>query len=214
VLVEGLRRGDERSFLELLQRHQGVMLRLARTHVPSDATAEDVVQETWLAILRGIDGFDERSSLKTWMYRILMNRAKTMGGQRGRRSTPDTVAVHRELDRSEPAVSADRFLDGGSWPGHWKQPPLSWERPASGEASSTLTRVVVEAISSLAPAQRLVVTLRDVEHWSAADVCDVLDLSETTQRVLLHRARSKVRQRIEDHFRAGGIQPDHDDRHR
>jgi RNA polymerase sigma-70 factor (ECF subfamily) len=175
------------------------MLRLARSHVASEATAEDVVQETWVAILHGIDGFDGRSSLKTWMYRILTNRAKTMG-QRERRATPDTVAVNREVDRSEPAVAADRFLVDGPWPGHWKRPPLSWEKPISAEATAPVAQVVTSAIATLPPAQRLVITLRDVECWSAAEVCNVLELSETNQRVLLHRARSKVRQRLEDHF--------------
>ena len=202
VLVDALRKGSEGAFRGLLERHQGAMLRLARYHVASEATAEDVVQETWLAILRGIEGFDNRSSLKTWMFRILTNRAKTMG-ERERKSSPDSDAVVHELDRSEPAVSADRFLDAldGPWPGHWKQPPLEWEWAAGDKTGSSVGQVVADAIASLSPMQHLVITLRDVECWNAADVCSVLELSETNQRVLLHRARSKVRQHLELHFR-------------
>lgn len=125
LLVAALRRGSEAAFLTLVQRHEGAMLRIARLHVATTASAEDVVQETWVAVLKGIGGFDGRASLTTWMYRILTNRAKTMG-TRERRSTPDTAAVTRELDHVDPAVPADRFLDAldTAWPGHWKQPPL------------------------------------------------------------------------------------------
>lgn len=202
MLVEGVRKGDERAFLLLLERHQGAMLRLARFYVANEATAEDVVQETWIAILRGIHGFDGRSSLKTWMYRILTNRAKTIG-VREHKSVPDGALVAHEVDRSEPAVPADRFLDllDNSWPGHWRQPPLAWERTSGRRNGASVAQVVLEAIDALSSVQKVVITLRDIECWSAAEVCNALELSETNQRVLLHRARSKVRQHLETHFR-------------
>lgn len=201
-MVDGIRTGDERAFVLLLERHQGAMLRLARFYVASEATAEDVVQETWIAILGGINGFDGRSSLKTWMYRILTNRAKSIG-VRERKSLPDGALVALEVDRSERAVPADRFLDllDSSWPGHWRQPPLEWERKSGGRNGASIAQVVLEAIDALSPVQKVVITLRDIECWSAAEVCNVLELSETNQRVLLHRARSKVRQHLETNFR-------------
>jgi RNA polymerase sigma-70 factor (ECF subfamily) len=205
--VRRMRDGDETAFLSLLHRHQGPMLRLARLHVASDATAEDVVQETWIAVLRGIDRFDGRSSLKTWMYRILTNRAKTTG-QRERRTTTDADAVQREVDRAVPAVPADRFLDphDSAWPGHWRQPPLDWERDLQPCGTSSLTEVVGAAIERLPPVQRVVITLRDVECLSAKDVCEVLDLTDSNQRVLLHRARSKVREQLEVHFQERSLE--------
>lgn len=201
-LVEGLRGGNEAAFRALLRRHEGAMLRLARFHVSCDAAAEDVVQETWLAILRGIDGFDGRSTLKTWMYRILTNRAKTTGQREGRALT-DSAAVAREVERKEPAVPADRFLDPlAVWPRHWSQPPLAWEAGRGGDDIASVAEVVAQAIATLTSMQRIVITLRDGECWTARDVCNVLSLTETNQRVLLHRARSKVRQHLEHHFGA------------
>ena len=176
------------------------MLRLARFHVSCDAAAEDVVQETWLAVLRGIDTFDGRSTLQTWLHRILTNRAKTMGQREGR-SLPDTVAVALEMERKEPAVPADRFLDTlASWPGSWSSPPLEWEVDRGADEMASPAAVIAQAIATLAPIQRIVITLRDVESWTAPAVCNVLALTETNQRVLLHRARSKVRQHLEHHF--------------
>jgi RNA polymerase sigma-70 factor (ECF subfamily) len=202
ALVAGLRAGDETAFLTLIRRHQAPMLRVARAYVSSHATAEDVVQETWLAVLRGVDGFDGRSSLKTWLYRILINRAKT-AGQRDRRCVPDSQFGPPESDGSEPAVAARHFLDAldPQWPQHWKQPPLPWERSVEDRlVTSETIGVVGDAINDLPPGQRLVVTLRDVECWTAQEVCRVLGLAETNQRVILHRARSKVRQRLESYY--------------
>ncbi len=202
ALVAGLRAGDEAAFLTLIRRHQASMLRIARVYVASHASAEDVVQETWLAVLRGVDRFDGRSSLKTWMYRILVNRAKT-AGQRERRCVPDSQFAPHQPDGSEPAVAAERFLDAlhPQWPQHWKHPPLPWERSVEDRlVTAEAVGVVGDAINDLPPAQRLVVTLRDVECWTAQEVCRVLGLSESNQRVVLHRARGKVRQRLENYY--------------
>lgn len=195
-LVERLRAGDEAAFLALLRRHQTPMLRMARIYVSSQATAEDVVQETWLAVLRGVDGFQGRSSLETWMYRILTNRAKT-ASQRERRCHPDSASAPSHME--VPEARADRWLDGGD--GEWRRdprhPPPTWA-PSVEDAlvRSEEVALVCSAINLLPPLQRLVITLRDVERWTAAEVCDALELSPTNQRVLLHRARSKVRKRF------------------
>ena len=201
ALVAGLRAGDDTAFLTLIRRHQASMLRIARVYVASHASAEDVVQETWLAVLRGVDRFDGRSSLTTWLYRILINRAKT-AGERDRRCVPDSQFALHQHDGSEPAVAAESVVDAPCplWH-HWKQPPLPWEQVIEdGLVTSEAVGVVGAAINDLPPAQRLVVTLRDVECRTAREVCGVLGLSATNQRVILHRARHKVRQRLESYY--------------
>src|ERR1041384_8362995 len=163
-----------------------MLVRVARMCVSTDAAAEDVAAETWLAVLEGMDRFEGRSSLKTWVFRILTNRAKTRGIREGR-SLPFS-----SLEPDEPAVDAERFHGGDhAWPGHWSAPPSQFpeQRLLAGE-----TREVIErAIEALPPTQRTVISLRDIEGWSADEVCNALTLSETNQRVLLHRARSAVR---------------------
>jgi RNA polymerase sigma-70 factor (ECF subfamily) len=201
ALVAGVRAGDEDAFLTLTRRHQGPMLRVARAYVSSYDTAEDVVQETWLAVLHGVERFEGRSSLKTWLYRILINRAKS-AGQRDRRGVPDPPFAPPDLDGSEPFAGAERFYDAShpQWAGRWKLPPTPWECTVEDRVvTSELVGVVVAAINDLPPAQRLVVTLRDVECWTAQEVCGALGLSETNQRVILHRGRGKVRQRLESY---------------
>ncbi len=203
ALLAGLRAGDEDAFVALTRHHGGPMLRVARRYVSSHAAAEDVVQETWLAVLRGVDRFDGRSSLKTWLYRILVNRAKT-AGQRDRRCVPDPPFSPQDLAGSEPAVGPERFYDVShpQWAGRWKQPPTPWECSVEDRlVTSEAVGVVGAAINDLPPAQRLVVTLRDVECWTAQEVCSVFGLSETNQRVILHRGRGKVRQRLESDYR-------------
>jgi RNA polymerase sigma-70 factor (ECF subfamily) len=197
-LVERLRRRDESVFEELMRMYDAMLLRVAQIYVASRAVAEDVVQETWIAVLNGIDRFEGRSSLKTWIFRILTNIAKTRGQREGR--TVPFSALERPDAVPEAAVDADRFLpaDHERWPGHWASKPEAWpeERLLAGE-----TRAVVErAIEQLPPAQRAVISLRDIEGWSAEDTCNALELTETNQRVLLHRARSKVRQALENYF--------------
>jgi len=197
-LVEALRGGDERAFEDLIRMYQAALLRVAQIYVSSRAVAEEVVQETWLAVLNGIDRFEGRSSLKTWIFRILANRAKTRAQREGR--TIPFSALRSPEGVPEPAVDADRFNDGEHprWPGHWASPPAEWpEERLLGEETQ---RLIDDAIERLPAAQRAVITLRDVQGWSADEVCNALELSETNQRVLLHRARSKVRRALEDYL--------------
>jgi RNA polymerase sigma-70 factor (ECF subfamily) len=191
-VVEGLRAGDEEVFMELIRALNPSLLRVARMFVPTAALAEDVVQETWLAVLNGIDRFEGRSSLKTWIFRILTNTAKTRG-ERERRSVPFS-ALDTEDGGFEPAVERSRFTGTGQWavlPRAWPEDRLL--------AKETLS-VVERAIERLPPNQRTVITLRDVEGWTADEVRNALELSETNQRVLLHRARAKVRRSLEQYL--------------
>jgi len=184
-----------------VERYSPSMLRIASLYTPSRAVAEDVVQETWLGVLQGLDRFEGRSSLKTWIFRILTNRAKTRG-QRERRSIPFSSLADRETDPSEPAVDPSRFQsDDDRFPHGWASPPASWDEVPEERLLSTETlSKVEEAIAELPEMQRLVITLRDIEGWSSQEVCNFLDISETNQRVLLHRARSKVRRALEEYL--------------
>jgi RNA polymerase sigma-70 factor (ECF subfamily) len=201
ALVSALRAGDEGTFAALVDGWSGWMLRLAREHVPTAGVAEEVVQETWLGVLAGIDRFEGRSSLKTWIFRILTNRAKTRG-QRERRSIPFSSLADRESEGSDPAVDPSRFIGEDDRFAHgWASPPTSWEDVPEDRLLSTETlSKVQEAIARLPEMQRLVITLRDIEGWSSQEVCNFLDISETNQRVLLHRARSKVRKALEEYL--------------
>ena len=200
-LIERLRAGDQAAFMELVDRHSAAMLRVAQMFVPSRAVAEEVVQETWLGVLRGIDGFEGRSSLRTWLFRILTNRAKTRG-ERESRTVPFSALAARESEGDEPAVDPDRFTrpdDGG--PGFWAEPPRRWEEsPERSLQSSEAMSMVRGVVEGLPRTQRLVITMRDLEGWPSEEVCNVLEISETNQRVLLHRARSKVRSALEGYF--------------
>ena len=197
-VVDALRRRDEAAFERLLREHHAALLRVARIYVPSAAVAEEVVQETWLAVLNGIDRFEGRSSLKTWLFRILTNIAKTRAQREGR--TLPFSALQRPDAVPEPAVEPERFLDAEHprWPGHWASKPTAWpeERLLDAETRATIER----AIEALPPAQRAAISLRDVEGWSSEEVCNALGVSETNQRVLLHRARSKVRRALEEYL--------------
>jgi RNA polymerase sigma-70 factor, ECF subfamily len=199
-LIDALRRGEESAFLALIQRHQSSMLRVAQSFVSSAAVAEEVVQETWLGVLRGLDGFQGRSSLRSWIFSILANCARTRGARESR-SAPFSSFTSREED--EPAVDPSRFLgpDHPRWPGHWASPPEQWaeEKLATRETLEFVRR----AIEGLPPAQRQVITLRDVEGCSSPETCQALGISEGNQRVLLHRARSKVRAKVEEFMREG-----------
>jgi RNA polymerase sigma-70 factor, ECF subfamily len=202
-LIEGLRAGDEAAFTALVEAYGPMLMRLAMMHVPSRAVAEEVVQETWLAVLNGIDRFQGRSSLKTWITSILLNTARTRG-ERERRVLPFSLLRRRgEEGRDEPAVDADRFQGRrGEHPGAWARPPIDWGPPEERLASAAARDLLLEAIAELPPRQRDVIALRDISGWSAEEVRNALDLSETNQRVLLHRARSKVRSALENHFEA------------
>jgi RNA polymerase sigma-70 factor (ECF subfamily) len=191
-LVERLRAGDEEAFMELIRMLNPSLLRVARMFVPTTAQAEDVVQETWLAVLNGIDRFEGRSSLKTWIFRILSNTAKTLG-ERERRSVPFS-ALDTEQGGFEPAVERSRFTGTG----HWAVLPRAW--PEDRLLAKETLAVIERAIQGLPPTQRMVVTLRDVEGWTADEVRNALELSETNQRVLLHRGRAKVRRALEQYL--------------
>jgi len=189
-LVAALRAGDEAAFKQLIDRYHASLVRVARAYVPTRALAEEVAQETWLAVVEGIGRFEGRSSLKTWLFRILTNRAKTRG-VRESRSLPFS-----SFETDDAAVEPERFKGPGErWTGHWNDPPREFpeERLLAAETRS----VIEEAIEKLPPTQRTVITMRDVDGWSAEEVCNALTLSETNQRVLLHRARSAVRAALE-----------------
>jgi RNA polymerase sigma-70 factor (ECF subfamily) len=190
ALVEGLRRGDEDAFLRLVDLHGGSMLRVARSFVPTYALAEEVVQEAWLGVIRGIHGFEGRSSLKTWIFRIVVNTARTRG-VREARSVPFSSLG------AEAAVEPERFLgpDHPGTPGAWATPPHEW--PALRLEQKETRTVIATTIAELPPLQRQVISLRDIEGWSAEETCNALDLTETNQRVLLHRARARVRRALE-----------------
>ncbi len=195
LLVAALRAGDEVAFGDLVDRYYGVMQRVARQYVATKEAAEDVVQETFLGVIQGIGRFEGRSSLKTWMFRILVNRARTRGQREGR-SRPFS-ALTLGLDEDEPAVDPDRFASEGRWAGYWSSPPSAEHLPEASVLAAELGDELRVAIDGLPPAQRTVLDLRDVQGLSAAEVCELLELSEANQRVLLHRARSKARAALE-----------------
>jgi RNA polymerase sigma-70 factor (ECF subfamily) len=201
ALVTALRRGDEDAFRTLVDEHGPFLLRLALMHVPSRAIAEEAVQDTWLAVLNGIDRFEGRSSLRTWIAGILLNISRTRG-RRERRVLPFSfLARRREEGRDEPAVDPDRFQSlRDSRPGEWARPPAEWASPEERLATEEARRILLEAIAELPVRQREVIALRDISGWSAAEARNALGLSETNQRVLLHRARSKVRAALEGYF--------------
>jgi RNA polymerase sigma-70 factor (ECF subfamily) len=199
-LIVALRDRDEAAFVELIRSYHSSMLRVAQIYVSSRAVAEEVIQETWVGVLRGIDRFEGRSSLKTWIFRILTNTAKTRAEREGRAipfSALEPVRV------PEPAVAPERFLpdDHPHWPGHWGSAPASWAALPEERLIGKETRgIVAEAIDSLPASQRAVISLRDIEGWESEEVCNVVGISETNQRVLLHRARSKVRRELEKYL--------------
>jgi RNA polymerase sigma-70 factor (ECF subfamily) len=200
-LVDSLRAGDESAFEVLIDRYHSSLLRLAMFYVPSRAVAEDVVQETWLGVLQGLARFEGRSSLKTWIFRILTNRARTRGQREGR-SIPFSAVWSADDDPAEPAVDADRFRPPeDKWHGGWVSFPRNWDELPEERLLSAETRAQIQqAIDALPDSQREVITLRDVEGWASEEVCNVLDISESNQRVLLHRARSKVRRALEQYL--------------
>jgi RNA polymerase sigma-70 factor (ECF subfamily) len=198
ALIAGLRAGDEQAFATLLDRYYATMLRVARLHVATAEAAEDVVQETFLGVIQGIARFEHRSSLRTWMFRILVNRAKTRGEREGR-SRPFSFFA-QELESGEASVDPDRFVAEGRWAGLWAAPPVERNLPEARLLAAEAGERLTAAIDALPPAQRTVITLRDVEGLSAAEVCELLEVSEANQRVLLHRARSKVRSTLEDYL--------------
>lgn len=204
-LLAALRRRDEHAFAGLVNRYQGPLIRLAMVYAPSPAVAEEIVQDAWLGVIQGIDRFEGRASLKTWIFRILVNRARTRAEREGR-TLPFSALNDEATHSGEPAVSPDRFLgaDHPEWAFHWSAPPSSWGgSPEERLLQRETLALVAQAIATLPPGQRQVITLRDVDGLSSEEVCNVLEISETNQRVLLHRARSRVRGLLERHMDAG-----------
>lgn len=193
ALIAELRARNPSAFSDLIDRYQGPLLRLAMTFVPSRAVAEEVVQETWLGVLDGLDAFEGRSTLKTWIFRILTNRARTRG-VREHRTVPFSAFADTDGDH-EPAVEAARFKPDGMW----GIPPRRWQDDTAEQALMTQEAMehLERAIAALPPNQRAVVTLRDIDGVESDEVCNILDISETNQRVLLHRARSRLRAALE-----------------
>jgi len=192
ALLGRLRGGDQSAFLALVTRYNGSMQRVARGFVPNDAVAEEVVQDTWIGVVRGIDRFEGRSSFKTWLFRILVNRARTTGVREHR---------HDTFDPTEPVVGPDRF-DGS---GAWAEPLTPWESDSDDRVvAAAWGPSLRSALDDLPDRQRDVVVLRDVEGLSAEDVCVVLGISEGNQRVLLHRGRSRLRTALESELTRRG----------
>ncbi len=202
-LIADLRRGDEAAFMRLVEQYQVAMVRLAQVYVGDLAVAQEVAQETWLAVLRNLDQFEARSSFKTWLFRILVNGARTRA-QRERRSVPFSALGDPDEAASDdgPGVAPERFYaEDGPHPGGWVTFPQSWARLPEARVTSQETRAcLLAAIERLPMNQRSVIRLRDVEGYSADEVCDMLGIGAANQRVLLHRARSRVRQALEAHF--------------
>lgn len=202
ALVAALRRGDESAFRQLVAQYHTSLIRIAQMFVDDRAIAEQVAQETWLGVLRGLPRFEGRSSLKTWLFTIVSNLAKTRG-KREKRSLPFSTFEKYDRDTDEPAVPAERFRGSDDpYAGHWATHPAHWDGdPVSYALNQEILAYLESAVSHLPEQQRAVITLRDIEGWSAEHVCNALGITETNQRVLLHRARSKVRRALEEYFR-------------
>lgn len=205
-LVEALRAGDEAAFAALVDELTPALMRVALMHVPSRAVAEEVVGDTWLGVINGIDRFESRSALRTWIFQILLNIARTRG-KREKRTLPFASLRRRaEEGRDEPAVDADRFQGpDGQLPGGWARPPQEWQGVEARIESDETRGVLLDAIRALPPRQRDVIALRDIQGYSAEEARNALGLSETNQRVLLHRARSKVRAALEAYMEAANV---------
>jgi len=197
ALVAALRSGDERAFAGLVDRYHTSMVRVARAYVSSKEAAEDVVQDAWLGVVQGLGRFEGRSSLKTWMFRIVINKAMTRGS-RDARSVPFS-----SLGPAEPSVEPSRFVDSGRWAGFWSSLPSASDVPERVLLSQEARAMVDAVLATLPPNQRLVITLRDIQGFSADETCDLLGVSEANQRVLLHRARGRVRSALEEYLGAG-----------
>ena len=201
-MLARLRAGDEQAFRQLVTRHDRAMRRLAMTFVATESVAAEVVQETWLAVIRGLADFQERCALKTWIFRILVNRAQTRGARERRILPFSSLANGDPGSGDDVSVDPDRFLGPGTtFDGYWAvSPSRFFELPEERLLARETTRMVAEAINALPARQQQVIRLRDIEGWEAEDVCESLGLSAANQRVLLHRARSAVRAALESHF--------------
>ena len=193
AIVAGVRSGDEAVFAQLLDDWSRSMLLLARTFVSTEASAEEVVQDTWLAVIRGIDRFEGRSSLRTWVYRILVNTAKTRGIRESRTVPWSSLADEDHGPTVDPALFRDA---GDQYPGGWRTFPLAWPSSEGTVLAGEVRAQVRAAIEALPDRQRLVITLRDVLGHTSGEVCEMLEISGPNQRVLLHRARASVRNQL------------------
>ncbi|MFG1625420.1 RNA polymerase sigma factor [Kribbella sp. NPDC049227] len=199
VLLERLRTGDEDMFALLLDGWSGGMRRVARSFVSTEESAAEVVQETWLAVIEGIGRFEGRSSLKTWVYRILTNTAKRRGTREHK------VVPMSSIDDQGPTVDPSRFRPAGDpFPGHWWDYPPAWSSPEQGLLTAEVRASLTEALAALPERQRLVVVLRDIEGCPYDEVCELLGITAANQRVLLHRARAFLRGRLEDFYQREG----------
>lgn len=196
ALVSALQHGDEQVFTGLVARWSGTMLRIALAHVSQRAIAEEIVQEAWLTMLRTLDRFEQRSALRTWVIGIVVNIARSRA-RIERRSIPLP-------DEANCSVEPSRFLpsDHPRWPHHWAVEPAAWRTPEDDLLAHEVRALVIEAVDTLPPAQREVLVLRDLEGLTAAETCNALGLTDTNQRVLLHRARSRVRAALERYMAA------------
>jgi RNA polymerase sigma-70 factor (ECF subfamily) len=201
ALVERLRAGDEAAYMALVDDLGPSMRRIARMYVKTDAVADEVVQDAWLGVLQGLHRFEGRASLRTWILRILVNIAKQRGGREGR-SVPFAALAGDDLD--QPSWDPSAFLGPGEeWAGHWSTLPFDWRgAPAERADAHELVAVIGRAIDGLPPMQAEVIRLRDVAGWTSEEVRNALDLTDTNQRVLLHRARATVRAAIEAYMRS------------
>ncbi|MBB4742206.1 RNA polymerase sigma-70 factor (ECF subfamily) [Actinoplanes octamycinicus] len=196
VIVARLRARDETMFAELIDAWSPGMLRAARAYVADEHSAHDVVQETWLGVLRGVDRFEARSSLRTWVYRILINKARTRGVRDAR--TVPVGDLGTTGDDHGPTVDPARFRGAGDpYPGHWHSSPPAWPSPEDGAVAAETRRELAAALAGLPARQRVVVTLRDVTGHSGDEVCELLSISAANQRVLLHRGRAALRAALE-----------------
>jgi RNA polymerase sigma-70 factor (ECF subfamily) len=197
VLVARLRARDEAAFALVLDAWSTGMLRLARSFVSTTDSAAEVVQETWLAVLQGIGRFEGRSSLRTWVYRILVNTARRRGGRESRSVPWSSLTTEDE----GPTVDPTRFRGPGDpFAGHWREFPAPWPSPEQETLADEVRAQVARALAELPDRQRVVITLRDVEGYGSDEVCSILDITAANQRVLLHRARAFVRSRLEEYF--------------
>ena len=200
-LVERLRAGDEAAFMDLVDRLGPSMRRVARMYVKTDAVADEVVQDAWVGVLQGLHRFEGRASLRTWIFRILVNIAKQRGVREGR-SVAFASLAGDDLDR--PSFDPTAFLPAGdTWAGHWSTLPFDWRGvPEDRVDANELLAVIGRTLEALPPLQAEVLRLRDVAGWSTEDIRNALDLTDTNQRVLLHRARAKVRAAVEAYMRS------------